>query len=203
MKYKVGDKVKVRSWESMEKEYGTDLRGDIKLPNIYFAKRMKEFCGKEVTIEKCFYNEAKEENYYIVDGRPWTFSNEMFEPISQTIIIYKTDNKVVALDKQTKKEGVAICAPEDEFDFYVGAEIALGRLSGKVPPLKKPEPKYYKGEIVCVDAFGANFTLGKIYKVKNGQFADDNGNIHGSPYPFTSLKDINNQHITVFAEVIR
>ena len=202
MKYKIGDKVKIRSWESMKKEFGTDSRGDIILPNIYFTRGMKEYCGKEVTIEKCFYDEVKEERYYIVDGRPWTFSNEMFEPVSQTIIIYRKDNKVIALDKQTKKEGVAICAPEDEFDFYVGAEIALGRLSGKVPPLKKPEPKYYNGEIVCIDAFHP-FTEGKVYKVREGKFYDDNGIIHGTPYPYISLKDLNDNHLSKFIELIR
>lgn len=49
MKYKVGDKVRVRSWESMEKEFGLTDGGNIKV-KYAFAKEMEKYCGKLVTI---------------------------------------------------------------------------------------------------------------------------------------------------------
>ena len=68
---------------------------------------------------------------------------------------------------------------------------------------RKPEPKYYSGEIVCVYKYGNSFTVGKVYKVKDGKFLDDNGRVHGTTYPYVSLEDINGNHFSSFAELIR
>ena len=51
MKYKVGDKVKVREWDDMVEEFGTDEDDDIDC-NLCFVKDMKEYCGKEMTISR-------------------------------------------------------------------------------------------------------------------------------------------------------
>ena len=199
MKYKVGDKVKIRSWEDMEKEFGLDSDGDIKNGDTNFVRDMEHYCGKELTISEVYSS-----FYHTFEGGDWAYTDNMFEDVSETttVILYKKDNTVVALDKKTKKEGIAICAPEDKFDFYTGAEIALARLFGKMEPPKKPEPKYYSGEIVCIKAC-APFIVGKVYKVKNGKFFDDNGKVHGTPYPYVSLEDINGNHYSKFAELIR
>lgn len=50
-----------------------------------------------------------------------------------SIVIYRKDNKVIALDKSTGKKAVAKCSPEDEFDFHVGAKLAFQRLLGETP----------------------------------------------------------------------
>ena len=199
MKYKVGDKVKIRSWEDMEKEFGLDSDGDIKTGDIDFVRGMEHYCGKELTISEVYSS-----FYHTFEGGDWAYADNMFEDVSETttVILYKKDNTVVALDKKTKKEGIVICAPEDKFDFYTGAEIALARLFGKKEPPKKPEPKYYNGEIVCIKAY-TPFTVGKVYRVKNGKFLDDVGDIHGTRYPYVSLEDINGNHYSKFAELIR
>ena len=49
----------------------------------------------------------------------------------ETIVIYRKDNKVVALDKSTGKKAEAKCNPVDEFDFHVGAKLAFNRLMGE------------------------------------------------------------------------
>lgn len=49
----------------------------------------------------------------------------------ETIVIYRNDNKVVALDKSTGKKAEAKCNPSDEFDFHVGAKLAFSRLMGE------------------------------------------------------------------------
>lgn len=49
-------------------------------------------------------------------------------PVNECIVIYRKDNKVIALDKTNGKTGVARCNPIDEFDFNVGANIAFARL---------------------------------------------------------------------------
>ena len=211
MKYKIGDKVRVRSWKDMEKEFGIDeFTGSIRVPHS-FTHTMKKYCGKIMTIKNVFYD------FYLLkeSDEPWCFSEGMLEdvaptssssflPATETVILYRKDNKVIALDKQSKKEGIAYCAPEDTFDFYTGALIALARLGGIVEPARRPEPKqtYYNGEIVCVDAMGP-FTVGKVYKVKNGKFVDDLGKVFGTPHPYISVADINKKLRSTFAELRR
>ena len=48
---KEGDRVLVRSWESMAMDFGLDEDGDIK-SDVCFSKAMKEFCGTVHTIKK-------------------------------------------------------------------------------------------------------------------------------------------------------
>ena len=201
MKYKVGDKVRIRAWKDMAREYGMN-GGSIRIPQS-FVPEMRKYCGKVMTIASNKYDcyAMKEDP----DG--WTFSKEMFEPVGKTpefasgVTLYREDRKVIAIDRHTRNVGVAYCAPEDEFDFCTGAELALARLAGREKPAVLP-PKYYSGEIVCIDAT-ASFTVGKVYNVKDGKFYDDNGEVHGKPYPFISLDDINNNHFSKFAELKR
>ena len=199
MKYKVGDKVKVRSWDSLVKEFGPDYYGDIRVPGNWFIGRMKKYCGETLVITEV------NSKTYRTEGNTWNWTDEMFEPKAtyNTIIIYAKDNQVIALDKATGKTGIAICSPEDRFDFYLGADLAFARLRGRMKPPKERGPKYYSGEIVCTEAGAANLTKGKIYKVKNGKFLDDYGRVHGTPYPYISFKDLNDQHFSCFAEVVR
>ena len=53
MKYKIGDKVRVRQWDEMKKEFGLDPWGDIKCDHI-FVKDMREYCGKVFTVKNAF-----------------------------------------------------------------------------------------------------------------------------------------------------
>ena len=48
-----------------------------------------------------------------------------------TLVIYRNGNAVTAVNKATGETGIAICSPSDEFDFNVGAAIALARLLTK------------------------------------------------------------------------
>lgn len=201
MKYNVGDKVKIRAWKDMAREYGMS-GGSIRIPQS-FVPEMRKYCGKVMTIASNKYG-----CYNLKEDRAgWTFSEEMFEPVGETpefingVRIFRDDRKVVAIDNQTNNVGIAYCAPEDKFDFYIGAELALARLAGREKPAVLPK-QYYSGEIVCIDAM-ASFTVGKVYNVKNGKFYDDNGEVHGKLYPFISLDDINDNHFSKFAELKR
>ena len=49
MKYKVGDKARVKKWEDLKSQYKVDEYGEINV-GVYFTKEMKEFCGKELVI---------------------------------------------------------------------------------------------------------------------------------------------------------
>ena len=51
---KIGDKVRIRQWDDMFKEFGVNEEGDIQCPQSMFIAEMKEFCGKEVTVSKVY-----------------------------------------------------------------------------------------------------------------------------------------------------
>lgn len=59
------------------------------------------------------------------------FSDNLEKVGSETIVIYRNDNKVVALDKTTGEKAEAKCNPADEFDFRTGAKLAFNRLIGE------------------------------------------------------------------------
>ena len=95
MKYKVGDKVKVKSidWYNANK----NSEGAIIFPDFnIFDESMSELCGKVVTIEYC---NAKH-NYYDIeeDGKVNYWTDEMFEGLA----IEEPQEKMVSLDKVHK-----------------------------------------------------------------------------------------------------
>lgn len=79
MRFKVGDKVRVREWDDMEREFDLDNEGDIDCPHS-FVKEMKKFCGKTCEISKVAdsYYRFKE------DGEFWNFTDEMLIPVEFT-----------------------------------------------------------------------------------------------------------------------
>lgn len=95
MKYKVGDKVKIRKWDDMTSDFDVDASGDIKLPGIFFTKEMERFCGKIVTIQEQCVDIDDREYYEILEDteHKFSFSDDMFEgefvnPILVGIDIY-------------------------------------------------------------------------------------------------------------------
>ena len=74
MKFKVGDKVRVRQWKAMEREYGLNEDGNINHGCI-FLQNMKKYCGQVVTIKKIYYN------YYLIeeDDGEFFWEDWMFE----------------------------------------------------------------------------------------------------------------------------
>lgn len=74
MKYKVGDKVRVRSYDSMKEQYGVRFDGSIPV-RCTFVLNMKKFCETTVTISK-----VMSKSYYIREDREiYYWSDDMFE----------------------------------------------------------------------------------------------------------------------------
>lgn len=90
MRYKVGDKVRVRDWDDMVKEFGI-CGENITVPGCYFVEFMKKYCNCIVTISELTIN-----GKYLVkeDANNFYWCDEMFEPYD------KLDN---ALDEMMKK----------------------------------------------------------------------------------------------------
>ena len=100
------------------------------------------------------------------------FSDMLKKVGSETIVIYRNDNKVVALDKSTGEKAEAKCNPADEFDFRTGANLAFNRLMGEdVKPdngVREVKRKAKVGEYIkIVDAkpFLIPYENGEIFRV--------------------------------------
>ena len=100
------------------------------------------------------------------------FSDNLEKVGSETIVIYRNDNKVVALDKSTGEKAEAKCNPADEFDFRTGAKLAFNRLMGEyVKPddgVREVKRKAKVGEyvkIVCAMPCLIPYKNGDIFKV--------------------------------------
>lgn len=157
MKFKVGDKVRIRQWDDMEKEFGTDAYGNINC-SASFSNRMRQLCGKKATIShigKFFSQNVSLTDFEDCKGidTNWYYSTDMLEPVEDDteIVISKRGKEVKAVFKvngRIVKESVAKCHPDDRFNFKTGAEIAFSRLFEKKKKritfrdmLKKEHPK--------------------------------------------------------------
>ena len=116
MRYKVGDKVRVRQWDDMKREFGECL-GAIDTPFCLFVSSMKVYCGLVYEIAKvygCYYYELKSnEKPYI---KKWYFTDDMLEDVSslqihassstletENTIFELKDNKIIATPKMQKE----------------------------------------------------------------------------------------------------
>lgn len=100
------------------------------------------------------------------------FSDMLKKVGSETIVIYRNDNKVVALDKSTGEKSEANCNPADEFDFRTGAKLAFNRLMGEdAKPdngVREVKRKAKVGEyikVVCAMPCLIPYKNGDIFKV--------------------------------------
>lgn len=117
MKYKVGDKVRIRKDLEAGKYYGADV----------FIEEMKEYADKTMIVDDI----VLECKYKLKEGGHWNWTDKMLEDAENITILVK-NNKVIA--KMDNKVGVAKCSPDDKFDIFTGAKLAIERLEEKCKP---------------------------------------------------------------------
>lgn len=129
MKYKVGDKVRVRRDLEVGKLYGG-----------YSATRdMAAFAGEVVTVSFVYSSGT-----FMCAEVGWHWVPEMVEPVDTSEIHITTDgtnvHAILKRDGKVVKRSVAKCSPSDDFDFEAGAELAFHRLFEVVreAPAKPP-----------------------------------------------------------------
>lgn len=171
MKYKVGDKVRVRS----DLEKGKLYRMEDGSEYDCAVDKMLKLSGKEVTISKIrggkyIVKECEKDCFFYY----WT--DEMFESESNQKIVITSDGKETLArlydGKTVVKTATAKCYPADTFDFKTGAELAFDRLLDECK--NEHSPKLYNGKVVCIGR-KLGFTKGKVYEIKNGYTTDDDG----------------------------
>ena len=104
MEYKVGDRVRIKTWEKMAQEFGVDEDGDIRTSNtFYFNKSMKQYCEKIYVIKNANYYNGY---YYRLEGiDDYTFNDDMIEQKELTKDDLKTG---MIIEYRDKTRGIII-----------------------------------------------------------------------------------------------
>ena len=164
-KFKVGDRVKVKKDIVTLNRRTVGKCGTVKelLTDNYCSVEFDEFVG------------GHDCNGFAKEGHGWNHAEDALDLVktqNETIVIYRNDNKVVALDKSTGEKAEAKCNPADEFDFRTGAKLAFNRLMGEdVKPdngVREVKRKAKVGEFIkIVDAMPwmIPYKNGDIFKV--------------------------------------
>lgn len=120
-----------------------------------------------------FYKDIAGRTYSVKNFEIGSIFSDMLKKVgSETIVIYRKDNKVIALDKSTGEKAEAKWNPAEEFDFRTGAKLAFNRLMGEtVNPdnmVREVKRKAKVGEYIkIVDAqpFMISYKNGDVFKV--------------------------------------
>lgn len=179
MEFKVGDKVRgvkglVKGYKGVVVKTNSGFNGGLILCRF---KNFKGHNGNGGT------NIGKD---YDTSDHWYVFPYEIELIKNETIVIYRKDDKVIALDKRTGKKAEAKCHPDDEFDFKTGAKLAFERL------LEEPENKeeYYNGKIIFTKG-DSTFKTGHIYEVVDGKIKSPlSGKLFPLGFAFKSLEDV-------------
>lgn len=112
MKYKAGDRVKVKSWNQMVNEYGVECNY-IKTKPL-FVDPMRKYCEKIVTIREVY-----DYHYYIKeDCGDWCWTDDMFDIVEKNTINTKTTKE---LGKITFAEYGTI----KDYPFLIGLQLGF------------------------------------------------------------------------------
>ena len=143
MRFKEGDKVRVKKFK--ERPLYWNCEG-----------KMDHLMGKVVKIK---YASSSTSSRYVVhdskNDRCWLIEEDELEPVNETIVIYRKDREVIAVDKVTGDKAIAKCSPEDTFDFNIGAKLAFDRLMNgnkeniTVEDMRKKLNSYCIGRSCC------------------------------------------------------
>lgn len=169
MKYKVGDRVRIKT------ELKSQTRSGVRL-----NPKMRKWEGKVMTIES-----VRNDLYRMLEdiGEPytglgWAWGEDWIEGLADDfkIVITTEGNTVLARLYEGKKvleEAKATCSKDDKFVFATGAQLAFDRLLGNEP--KKEE--WFTGKMVRIrDLTLADYSnKGKVYYFKDGYETDRNG----------------------------
>ena len=158
MKYKIGDKVRVRNDIEVHREYKMEDSKEL----AWITPEMLKFKGEILTI-----TEINQYGKYRVkeDNELWCWTDEMFSGLVASLpkVVITTDGKTTTAKmyegKKLLKAAESSCSPEDTFDFAIGAKLALERVTEK-------EPKFKIGQFVrVINNYMNHFPIGQIVEI--------------------------------------
>ena len=82
---KVGNKVRIREFDDMEKQYGYRYVGDVKVINVFmsFTEDMKKICGDVINIDEEIEKTYEKRGYFYYQG--FSISTDMLEPYEEEL----------------------------------------------------------------------------------------------------------------------
>lgn len=141
MKYKVGDKVRVRQWDDMVEEFG-ESAGSIDTPACSFEEDMRLYCGTIVTIKEV----KDDESYYIEeDNEDWFWTDDMFENMYYSCADKITKDLQEAYDKVFKS--ILPKYPKDNDMLDIFTKIPKGEIKITAEETKEMVKKNIETEI--------------------------------------------------------
>ena len=186
--FKVGDRVRIRDWDDMEREYGTNSDGDIKIPDMSFLPCMRHLCGRYATIRSIDRqdNIIGLENWSDDSGDTlWCFTTEMVEPAEENTLKQgekKDMNKLLELYCEKAERTI-----ENDYDEMIEEE--------------RNENPFVKEYAALINEFEAK--MDDLYKRE----MDENGNHHvfvnnayKYTYPFSIDITFTNENIKHYKE---
>lgn len=90
IKLKAGDRVRIRDWDDMEREFGLNAYGAIQCENL-FTPKMRRLCGQEGRVTAIRTGVVETD---IPDVYPYTLSADMLERIRPP---HKKDGNIIYL----------------------------------------------------------------------------------------------------------
>lgn len=115
MRYKVGDKVRVRQWDDMVEEFDINEFGDINTKTGCFTRQMKKFCGGV-----CEIYSVLETSYWLKDeyGHTyyWYFTDDMLEDVVSLSL--KTPKTQKESEKKMEKQMTQRERLEEQLEKY-------------------------------------------------------------------------------------
>ena len=130
MKYKVGDKVKIKSldWYKANK-----CKGFVMCDGLAFIKDMTEYCGKELTIDSIYIDHNSKYEYTMKEPKiRWIFNEGMFEGLADN----NSQDKMVSLEKACDML-YAMLSTQDINDYYYVTAPAYDTVEDLVEDFRK------------------------------------------------------------------
>lgn len=188
MKYKVGDRVRIK----------TELKRQTR-SGVLLNPKMRKWAGRVMTIESVTSHTYRmlEDIGELSPESGWDWGEDWIEGLADNfkIVITTEGNTVLARLYEGKKvleEAKATCSKDDKFVFGTGAQLAFDRLLGNEP--KKEE--WFTGKMVrTASVFGTLFPSGKVYYYKDGYETDKTGERRLDPRRFHSAEDVSNAYL--------
>ena len=140
---KVGNKVKIREFDDMEKQYGYRYVDDFKVINVYmsFTEDMKKICGDVINIDEEIEKNYEKRGYFYYQG--FTISTDMLEPYEEELDVINIPVKDEYLkDLHEEKQEKEISYLEKEWG------IKDNMLYGIIYESEQTGERKFSGEIV-------------------------------------------------------
>ncbi len=82
---KVGNKIRIREFDDMEKQYGYRYAGGVKVINVFmsFTEDMKKICGDVINIDEEIEKTYEKRGYFYYQG--FSISTDMLEPYEEEL----------------------------------------------------------------------------------------------------------------------